>query len=174
MAQGAPGAVGVSAGVRIGQGFDAHRLVAGRRLVLGGVEVPHDRGLEGHSDGDVLLHVVASALLGALGEGDLGTWFPSDDERWRGADSGALLARVVARVAERGFRVGHLDATVIAQEPRLAPHREAMAARVATLLGAPGRVNVKLTSTDRLGAIGRGEGIAALAVVLLEEEAAAR
>jgi 2-C-methyl-D-erythritol 2,4-cyclodiphosphate synthase len=155
--------------MRIGQGFDAHRLVAGRELWLGGVRVPHDRGLEGHSDGDVLLHVVASALLGALGEGDLGAWFPSGDERWRGAASGELLARVVARVAERGFSVGNLDATVIAQEPRLAPHSEAMASRVATLLGVErGRVNVKVTSTDRLGAIGRGEGIAAEAVVLLE------
>jgi 2-C-methyl-D-erythritol 4-phosphate cytidylyltransferase/2-C-methyl-D-erythritol 2,4-cyclodiphosphate synthase len=159
----------MSGGLRIGHGFDAHRLVAGRPLWLGGVEIPHGRGLEGHSDGDVLLHAVTSALLGALGEGDLGSWFPSDDERWRGAASGALLARVVGRVAERGFAVGHVDATVIAQEPRLAPHRAAMAARLAALLGAPGeRVNVKVTSTDRLGAIGRGEGIAAEAVVLLE------
>lgn len=161
--------------VRIGQGFDAHRLVPGRPLRLGGVEVPHERGLEGHSDGDVLLHVVTSALLGALGEGDLGAWFPSSDERWRGAASGDLLAQVVKRVAERGFAVANLDATVIAQEPRLGPHREAMAARVAALLGAPPeRVNVKVTSTDRLGAIGRGEGIAALAVVLLEPAGGAR
>lgn len=159
----------VSTALRIGQGFDAHRLVPGRPLRLGGVEVPHERGLEGHSDGDVLLHVVTSALLGALGEGDLGSWFPSSDERWRGVDSGELLGRVVARVAERGLAVVNLDATVIAQEPRLGPHREAMAARVAALLGAtPDRVNLKVTSTDRLGAIGRGEGIAALAVVLLE------
>lgn len=159
----------MSSGLRIGQGVDAHRLAAGRPLRLGGLEIPHDRGLEGHSDGDVLLHAVTSALLGALGEGDLGTWFPSGDERWRGADSGALLARVVARVAERGLALGNLDATVIAQEPRLAPHREAMAVRLAALLGvAPERVNVKVTSTDRLGAIGRGEGIAAEAVVLLE------
>jgi len=164
----------VSGPVRIGQGFDAHRLVAGRPLWLGGVRVPHERGLEGHSDGDVLLHAVTSALLGALGEGDLGAWFPSDDERWRGAASGALLARVVARVAERGFAVGNVDATVIAQEPRLGPHREALAARVAELLGvARERVNVKVTSTDRLGAIGRGEGIAAEAVVLLETGASA-
>lgn len=161
--------------MRIGQGFDAHRLVAGRPLVLGGVAVPHDRGLEGHSDGDVLLHVVASALLGALGEGDLGRWFPSDDERWRGADSGALLARVVARVRERGLALANLDATVIAQEPRLGPFREAMVESVARLVGAPReRVNVKVTSTDRLGAIGRGEGIAAEAVVLLEAGSGAR
>ena len=159
----------MSGGLRIGQGFDAHRLAPGRTLWLGGVEIPHSRGLEGHSDGDVLLHAVTSALLGAIGEGDLGSWFPSDDERWRGAASGALLARVLARVAERGFAVANVDATVIAQEPRLAPHRAAMVARLAALLGAPAeRVNVKVTSTDRLGAIGRGEGIAAEAVVLLE------
>jgi len=161
--------------MRIGQGFDAHRLAAGRALVLGGVVVPCDRGLEGHSDGDVLLHVVASALIGALGEGDLGTWFPSSDERWRGADSGALLARVVARVRERGLALANLDATVIAQEPRLGPFREAMAESVARLAGAPReRVNVKITSTDRLGAIGRGEGIAAEAVVMLEPGSGAR
>jgi 2-C-methyl-D-erythritol 2,4-cyclodiphosphate synthase len=155
--------------VRIGHGFDAHRLVAGRPLRLGGVALPHDRGLEGHSDGDVLLHVVASALLGALGEGDLGSWFPSSDERWRGADSAVLLAAVIERMRERGFAVGNLDATVIAQEPRLGPFREAMQVQLGRLLGAPpGRVNVKITSTDRLGAIGRGEGIAAVAVVLLE------
>ena len=165
----------MSGAPRIGQGVDAHRLVAGRPLVLGGVAVPHERGLEGHSDGDVLLHAITSALLGALGEGDLGAWFPSDDGRWRGADSGALLARVVARVAERGLAIGNVDATVIAQEPRLAPHREAMAKRVAELLGVDGeRVNVKVTSTDRLGAIGRGEGIAAEAVALLVPGEAAR
>ena len=160
---------------RIGQGVDAHRLVAGRPLVLGGVTVPCERGLEGHSDGDVLLHAITSALLGALAEGDLGSWFPSDDARWRGADSGALLARVVARVGERGFAIGNVDATVIAQEPRLGPHREAMAKRVAELLGVGAeRVNVKVTSTDRLGAIGRGEGIAAQAVALLVPGEAAR
>ena len=157
---------------RIGQGFDAHRLVVGRPLRLGGIEVPHDRGLEGHSDGDVLLHAVTSALLGALGEGDLGVHFPPDDERWRGADSGDLLARVVGRLRERGLALGNLDATVIAQEPRLAPFREAMQQRLAELLGAErGRVNVKLTSTDRLGAIGRGEGIAAEAVLWLRPAA---
>jgi 2-C-methyl-D-erythritol 2,4-cyclodiphosphate synthase len=165
----------MSGALRIGQGFDAHRLAAGRPLVLGGVPVPHDRGLEGHSDGDVLLHVVASALVGALGEGDLGTWFPTGDERWRGVDSGVLVERVVARVRERGFSLANLDATVIAQEPRLAPFREAMAESVARLVGAPrDRVNVKITSTDRLGAIGRGEGIAAEAIVLLEARSGAR
>lgn len=156
---------------RIGQGFDVHQLVSGRALRLGGIPIPHDRGLEGHSDGDVLLHVVASAVLGALGEGDLGSWFPSSDERWRGADSATLLAAVLERMRERGFAVGNLDATVIAQEPRLSRYREAMQAHVARLLGAPvGTINVKITSTDKLGAIGRGEGIAAEAVVLLEPE----
>jgi 2-C-methyl-D-erythritol 2,4-cyclodiphosphate synthase len=165
----------MSGTLRIGQGFDAHQLVAGRPLWLGGVEVPHARGLEGHSDGDVLLHVVMSALLGAMGEGDLGAWFPSGEERWRGAASAELLGLVVVRMAERGFALANLDATVIAQEPRLGPHCEAMAARVAALVGAPReRVNVKVTSTDHLGAIGRGEGIAALAVVLLETAGGAR
>lgn len=161
-------------GFRIGHGFDAHRLVADRPLRLGGVEIPHDRGLEGHSDGDVLLHAVTSAVLGALGEGDLGSWFPSDDDRWRGADSGALLAAVRDRMRSRGFAIGNLDATVIAQEPRLAPFREAMQGSLAGALGVEGgRVNVKVTSTDRLGAIGRGEGIAAEAVVLLAPGSAA-
>jgi 2-C-methyl-D-erythritol 2,4-cyclodiphosphate synthase len=155
--------------VRIGQGFDAHRLVAGRPLRLGGVEIPHPRGLEGHSDGDVLLHAVASALLGALGEGDLGRHFPSSDASLAGVSSAALLSRVVARMGERGYALGNLDATVVAQAPRLAPHQDAMRERIAKLLdAAPERVNVKVTSTDGIGAIGRGEGIAAFAVVLLE------
>jgi 2-C-methyl-D-erythritol 2,4-cyclodiphosphate synthase len=155
---------------RIGQGFDAHRLVSGRPLVLGGVEIPHGRGLEGHSDGDALLHAVADALLGALGDGDLGEHFPSSDPALRGIASGEILQRVVARVQERGWRVGNLDATVVAQEPRLAPFRARMQARLAGLVDADAAdVNLKLTSTDRLGATGRGEGIAALAVVLLVE-----
>jgi 2-C-methyl-D-erythritol 2,4-cyclodiphosphate synthase len=160
--------------VRIGQGFDAHRLVAGRPLRLGGVEIPCDRGLEGHSDGDVVLHVVAAAILGALGEGDLGRHFPSDDPAWAGADSAVLVERAVDLMRERGHRVGNLDCTIIAQAPRLAPHQDAMAQRIEALLRCgPGRVNVKVTSTDRLGALGREEGIAALAVVLLEADAAA-
>lgn len=155
--------------MRIGQGFDAHRLVAGRRLVLGGVEIPCERGLEGHSDGDVLLHTVADAILGALGEGDLGRHFPSSDESLRGIDSRLILAQVVARMRRAGFAVASLDSTVIAQAPRLAPHQEAMRASLAGLLGCEGgHVNVKITSSDHLGAIGREEGIAALAVVLLE------
>jgi len=154
--------------MRIGQGFDAHRLVAGRRLVLGGIEVPCERGLDGHSDGDVLLHAVADAILGALGEGDLGRHFPSSDESLRGIDSRRILRQVVARMRERGFAVASLDATVIAQAPRLSPHQEAMRLSLKSLVGGEsGHVNLKITSTDRLGAVGREEGIACLAVVLL-------
>jgi 2-C-methyl-D-erythritol 2,4-cyclodiphosphate synthase len=156
--------------MRIGQGFDVHQLVADRRLVLGGVEIPFERGLEGHSDGDALLHAVADAILGAIGAGDLGRHFPSSDERWRGADSGKILAKVVAMMSEAGFSIENVDATIIAQAPRLAPYQEAMHENLASLLGiSPSRVNLKLTSTDKLGAIGRGEGIAGMAVVLLEE-----
>jgi 2-C-methyl-D-erythritol 2,4-cyclodiphosphate synthase len=152
----------------VGQGFDAHRLAAGRPLRLGGVEIPHDRGLAGHSDGDVLLHAIARALLGALGAGDLGQHFPSSDERWRGADSAVFVREAVARAKRAGFAVGNLDATLIAEAPRLAPHLEAMRRNVAALLEAPlAAVNLQVTSTDGLGAIGRGEGIAAQAVVLL-------
>jgi 2-C-methyl-D-erythritol 2,4-cyclodiphosphate synthase len=154
--------------VRIGQGVDAHRLVAGRRLILGGVVIPFDRGLEGHSDGDVLLHAVASALLGALGQGDLGEHFPSSDATLAGIASRDILEQVVARVTAAGFAIGNVDATVIAQVPRLAPHRAAMTASLADALGADeDRVNVKLTSTDRLGFLGREEGVAALAVALI-------
>ena len=155
--------------MRIGQGFDVHALVADRRLVLGGVEIPHDRGLEGHSDGDALLHAVADAILGAIGQGDLGRHFPSNDERWRGIASSEILREVAGLMRDSGHRVANLDATIVAQAPRLAPHQPAMHENLVGLLGlAPEQVNVKVTSTDRLGAIGRGEGIAALAVVLLE------
>ncbi len=154
--------------IRIGQGFDAHRLVAGRPLKLGGLTVPFDQGLEGHSDGDVLLHAIASALLGALALGDLGTHFPSSDPTLEGVDSRTLLERVLALVRERGFEIANLDSTLIAQAPRLAPHRVAIEENVASILGSThGSVSVKVTSTDHLGAIGRKEGIAALVVVLL-------
>ena len=156
--------------MRIGQGFDVHQLVADRRLVLGGVDIAFERGLEGHSDGDALLHAVADAILGAIGAGDLGRHFPSSDERWRGAASGKILAQVVSMMSEAGFSIENVDATIIAQAPRLAPYQEAMHENLASLLGiSPSRVNLKLTSTDKLGAIGRGEGIAGMAVVLLEE-----
>lgn len=156
--------------MRIGQGVDAHRLVPGRRLVLGGVEIPCDRGLEGHSDGDVLLHAVASALLGAMGEADLGQHFPSSDPALRGIASREILARVAEMMASAGFSVGNVDATIVAQVPRLAPHREKMESTIADVLDVPPeRVNVKVTSTDHQGFVGRGEGIAALAVALIAE-----
>ena len=155
-------------GYRIGQGIDAHRLVPGRPLIVGGVAIPHERGLEGHSDGDVLLHAIADALLGALGEGDLGRHFPSSDPSLRGMASIEILAKVMAMSRERGFRVVNLDATVVAQAPRLAPHQSAMEVLVADALEISAEaVNLKVTSTDQLGAIGRGEGMAAMAVVLL-------
>lgn len=157
--------------IRIGQALDVHALAPGRPLLLGGIAIPFERGLVGHSDGDALLHAVANAVLGALGDGDLGRHFPSSDERWRGIASSELLTRVVARMRAARFRLGNLDATIVAQGPRLAPHQAAMQARVAELLGAePARVNIKVTSTDALGFLGRGEGIAAMAVVLLEAE----
>ena len=161
--------------VRIGQGIDAHQLVTDRRLVLGGIEVEFDRGLEGHSDGDVLLHAICDAILGALGEGDLGRHFPSSDEALRGIDSAILLERVAGLMRDRGFGIGNLDATLIAQAPRLSPVQEKMRANIASLLGAPPeKVNLKVTSTDHLGAIGRGEGMAAIAVVLLENDTRAK
>ena len=154
--------------MRVGQGFDVHRLVSGRRLVLGGVEIPYERGLEGHSDADVLAHAVADALLGAIGAGDLGAEFGSADPRWRDASGRDLLERVRLRMEERSFVLCNIDATLIAQEPRLAPHRSAIEKGLAEILGVdPTRVNVKLTSTDGLGAIGRAEGIAAQAVALV-------
>ena len=154
--------------MRIGHGFDAHRLVPGRPLVLGGVRIAHERGLAGHSDGDALLHAVASALLGALGEGDLGRHFPSSDPSLEGIASREILARVAERVRAAGFALGNLDATVVAEAPRLAGELAKMEGAIADVLGAPReRINVKATSTDGLGAIGRGEGIAAFAVALL-------
>ena len=154
---------------RVGTGFDTHRLVEGRPLLLGGVPIAHPRGLEGHSDGDCLLHAVCDAILGALGAGDMGRHFPSTDARWKGAASLRFLEDVARLMGERGYVLGNLDATVIAQAPALAPHLEAMGARIAQALAAPVEaVSVKAKSTDGLGAIGRGEGIAAQAVVLLQ------
>jgi 2-C-methyl-D-erythritol 2,4-cyclodiphosphate synthase len=154
--------------VRIGQGFDVHALVPGRRLVLGGVPIEHEQGLLGHSDADVLLHAITDALLGAAGLGDIGRFYPDSDPRYRDADSGALLAEVAQRIRQQGWRVGNLDCVVIAQQPRLAPHVEAIRASIARLLDTePAQVNVKGKTTERLGFIGRGEAIAASAVVLL-------
>lgn len=157
--------------MRVGQGYDAHRLVEGRPLILGGVEIDHARGLDGHSDADVLAHAVADALLGALGAGDLGTHFPSSDERWRGASGATLLGAVLERVGEAGLVIEHVDSTVIAQEPRLAPRLAEIRKSLAAMLRSDeGQVNVKLKSPDHLGALGRAEGIAAQAVVLLRGE----
>ena len=154
--------------LRIGNGFDVHALVAGRKLILGGVTIPWDRGLEGHSDADVLLHAVCDAILGALARGDLGAHFPDTDAKWKGADSRMLLRHVGALASGAGWKIGNLDVTVIAQAPRLAPHVAAMRANLAADLGcALEDVGVKATTTEHLGFTGRGEGIAAFATVLL-------
>ena len=154
--------------VRIGQGFDVHALVPGRRLVLGGVSIEHAQGLLGHSDADVLLHAITDALLGAAGLGDIGRSYPDSDPRYRDADSRALLAEVVQRIQQQGWRVGNLDCVVIAEQPRIAPYVEAIRGSIAQLLNIEhARVNVKGKTTERLGFIGRGEAIAASAVVLL-------
>ena len=155
--------------MRIGQGFDVHALVAGRQLILGGVTIPYEKGLEGHSDADVLLHALTDALLGAAGLGDIGRHFPDTDPRYEGIDSRMLLRATVQRVREAGWRVANVDATIIAQAPRMAPHIPAMVANIAADLGLPpGCVNVKAKTTERLGFTGRGEGMAAEAVALLE------
>jgi len=157
--------------IRIGNGFDVHALVAGRRLVLGGVVIPHERGLEGHSDADVLLHAVSDAILGALALGDIGAHFPDSDARWKDADSRVLLRHVASLATAQGYRVGNLDVTLVAQAPKVAPYVAAMRANVAADLGCdPGCVSVKATTTERLGFTGRGEGIAAMASVLLRSD----
>jgi 2-C-methyl-D-erythritol 2,4-cyclodiphosphate synthase len=154
--------------MRIGQGFDVHALVAGRKLVIGGVTIPYEKGLEGHSDADVLLHAICDALLGAAALGDIGRHFPDSDPAYKGADSRMLLREVKKRIA--GFTIVNIDATILAQAPRMAPHVPRMIANIAADLGiAPGAVNIKATTTEHLGFIGRVEGIAAQAIVLLEE-----
>jgi 2-C-methyl-D-erythritol 2,4-cyclodiphosphate synthase len=154
--------------LRIGHGYDVHRLVPERALILGGVKIPYEKGLLGHSDADVLLHAVMDAVLGALGAGDIGRHFPDTDERYRGADSMALAATVADVMRERGFCVGNVDATVIAQRPKLAPYIEEMRKNIAAALGcSPDDVNVKATTEEGLGFTGAGEAIAAHAVCLL-------
>lgn len=154
--------------IRIGNGFDVHALASGRRLVLGGVTVPFERGLDGHSDADVLLHAIIDAILGALALGDIGTHFPDADSRWKDADSRVLLRHVAGLAGAQGFAVENLDATVIAQAPKLAPHVPQMRTNIAADLACRvEQVSVKATTTERLGFAGRGEGIAALATVLL-------
>ena len=161
--------------MRIGQGFDAHALVAGRRLVIGGVEIPHEKGLAGHSDADVLIHAVCDALLGAAGLGDIGAHFPDSDPRNKDIDSRKLLREVARLLKERGLKTANVDATIIAQAPRMAPHLPAMCANLASDLGiAPAAVNVKAKTTEKLGFVGRGEGIAAEAVVLLSDRVTER
>jgi 2-C-methyl-D-erythritol 2,4-cyclodiphosphate synthase len=155
--------------MRIGQGFDVHALVEGRKLIIGGVEIPYGKGLEGHSDADVLLHAICDALLGAAGLGDIGKHFPDTDQQYRGADSRKLLLQVKKKIESCDFKIVNIDATIIAQEPRMAPHVPRMIANIAEDLGvAPEAVNVKATTTEHLGFAGRGEGIAAQAVVLIE------
>ncbi len=154
--------------MRIGHGYDVHRLAPGRRLVLGGVGIPWERGLDGHSDADVLTHAVMDALLGAAALGDIGRLYPDTDPRYEGADSLALLRDVADRVAGAGYAVGNVDATVVAQAPKLAPYLDQMARNLADALGvARGCVNVKATTEERMGFTGRGEGIAAHAVCLI-------
>ena len=157
--------------LRVGHGFDVHAFAAGRKLILGGVDIPHDLGLAGHSDADVLLHAICDALLGAAGLGDIGRHFPDSDAAFAGIDSRILLRRVAEQLKSRGWRVGNVDATIIAQAPKMAPHIARMTAHIADDLGvAIEHVNVKATTTEKLGFTGRGEGIAAEAVCLIARD----
>jgi 2-C-methyl-D-erythritol 2,4-cyclodiphosphate synthase len=158
--------------VRTGLGVDSHRFAPGRRLILGGVEIPHDAGLAGHSDADVLTHAVIDALLGAAGLGDIGTHFPDTDAQWKDADSLALLRDVVGRLTGDGWAIGNVDATVMLERPKLLPHRPAITAALADALGLAGNaVNVKATTGEGMGFVGRGEGAAAMAVATVERAA---
>jgi 2-C-methyl-D-erythritol 2,4-cyclodiphosphate synthase len=154
--------------MRIGHGYDVHRLVTGRKLIMGGVDIPYEKGLLGHSDADVLLHAISDAILGALGEGDIGKHFPDTDPVYKGADSMKLLAHVMALADERGYELGNLDATIIAQRPRMAPHIPAMRQNIARVLNSMAeQVNVKATTEEGLGFTGSEEGISAHAVVVI-------
>ena len=156
--------------MRIGQGYDVHRLVEGRKCIICGVEIPYEKGLLGHSDADVALHALSDAILGAAALGDIGKHFPDTDPRFEGADSRVLLREVISLVKEKGFTVGNADVTIIAQKPKMLPYIDLMKQNVASDLEIPqDRVNIKATTTEKLGFEGRGEGISALAVVLLEE-----
>ncbi|ABQ28307.1 2-C-methyl-D-erythritol 2,4-cyclodiphosphate synthase [Geotalea uraniireducens] len=157
--------------MRIGHGYDVHKLVENRKLILGGVDIPYERGLLGHSDADVLLHAISDAILGAIGEGDIGKHFPDTDPAYKGADSIKLLMHVMALAVGKGYAIGNLDATIVAQRPKLAPHIPQMRENIARALKADAdRINVKATTTEELGFAGRGEGIAAYTVVLLERK----
>jgi len=157
--------------MRIGHGYDVHRLVPGRKLILGGVDIPHETGLLGHSDADVLLHAISDAILGAIGEGDIGRHFPDTDPAYKGASSIRLLQHVMGIAGSKGYRVGNVDATIVAQKPKLAPYIARMVGNIADALGCEqDRVNVKATTTEELGFAGRKEGIAAYGVALLERK----
>ncbi|MDS9471979.1 2-C-methyl-D-erythritol 2,4-cyclodiphosphate synthase [Sporosarcina pasteurii] len=157
--------------IRVGQGFDVHKFEEGRPLIIGGVTIPHERGLAGHSDADVLLHTITDAALGAIGEGDIGRHFPDTDEAFKDADSAILLEKIWQLVNERGYQLGNIDCTVIAERPKMSPHIEAIQARVAELLRADiSQVNVKATTSEKLGFTGREEGIAAMATILLQKK----
>ena len=156
---------------RIGNGYDVHRLVEGRKLILGGVDIPHTLGLDGHSDADAVVHALCDALLGACGAGDIGKHFPDTDDRWKGVSSLLLLEKVADILKQRGYQVANADCTIVAQKPKLAPHIEAMKANLTNALNIEiHRINVKATTTEQLGFAGREEGIAAYAVALLQEE----
>ncbi|MFL6529699.1 MAG: 2-C-methyl-D-erythritol 2,4-cyclodiphosphate synthase [Chthoniobacterales bacterium] len=156
--------------IRSGIGYDAHRLVEGRKLILGGVEIPHDRGLDGHSDADVLLHAIADALLGAIGEGDIGRHFPNTDESIRGISSLEILRKVRGLLAEKNARACNVDSTVVAEAPKLQPHVEAMRKKIASALGCEiSAINIKATTNEGMGAVGRGEGMIAMATVSVED-----
>ncbi len=158
--------------MRIGHGYDVHRLVEGRKLILGGVDVPYVKGLLGHSDADVLLHAISDAILGAIGEGDIGKHFPDTDPAYKGADSRKLLRHVMDLAERKGYQIGNVDATIVAQRPKLAPFIQQMRSNIAETLGTEeDRVNVKATTTEELGFAGRGEGIAAYSVALLAKKA---
>ncbi|MFL6539617.1 MAG: 2-C-methyl-D-erythritol 2,4-cyclodiphosphate synthase [Chthoniobacterales bacterium] len=156
--------------IRSGIGYDAHRLVEGRKLILGGVEIPHDRGLDGHSDADVLLHAIADALLGAIGEGDIGRHFPNTDESIRGISSLEILRKVRGLLAEKNARACNVDSTVVAEAPKLQPHVEAMRKKIASALGCEiSAINIKATTNEGMGAVGRGEGMIAMATASVED-----
>ncbi len=158
--------------IKIGQGFDVHRLVEGRPLIIGGVTIPYEKGLLGHSDADVLLHAISDAALGAIGAGDIGKHFPDTDEAYKDADSKKLLQHVWQLVKEAGYKLGNLDCTIIAQQPKMAPYIDAMREKIAALLEADvEQINVKASTTEKLGFVGRGEGITALASILLVQAA---
>lgn len=159
--------------MRVGHGYDVHRLVAGRKLILGGVEIPHETGLLGHSDADVLLHAISDAILGAIGEGDIGRHFPDTDPAYKGASSIGLLRQVMLLAERKGYSIGNLDATIVAQKPKLASYIQQMRENIAGALGCDcDRINVKATTTEELGFAGRKEGIAAYGVALMEKKVA--